>query len=368
MFSHFKTSVTVFAMFVLAGCSLPRGAALETEIAQANQSEEQGYSVEYVTRDNLKSLASWPETGWHGHYHWLASQSGPGYARIQAGDTVSLTIWDNEVNSLLTSEGQKQTQINDMIVSPSGEIFVPYVGQVRISGMTVADARENVQSQLENFAPSAQLQLTHEPGTNSTVDLVSGVTRPGSYPLESLNVSLLSMIAAGGGISPSLNYPIVQLMREGRTYRIPAKTLLEDASKNVTMRGKDKVIVVDDDRYFIALGATGSERQVFFEQEKLTALEALSILGGLNDSRANLKGVLILREYGRKQLRSDRSGPSEEDTVFVVDLTSADGLFAARNFQIYPGDTVLATESSVTSVQTVFGLIGSAVGLANRLN
>jgi polysaccharide export outer membrane protein len=53
--------------------------------------------------------------------------------------------------------------------------------------------------------------------------------------------------------------------------------------------------------------------------------------------------------------------------VFTIDLTSADGLFAARRFQINPEDVVLATESPVTSVNVVFNLIGAALGIANRI-
>jgi polysaccharide export outer membrane protein len=49
--------------------------------------------------------------------------------------------------------------------------------------------------------------------------------------------------------------------------------------------------------------------------------------------------------------------------VFTFDLTSADGLFAARQFQIQSGDTVLATESPVTNARTILGLFGSVFGV-----
>ena len=52
--------------------------------------------------------------------------------------------------------------------------------------------------------------------------------------------------------------------------------------------------------------------------------------------------------------------------VFTLDLTSADGLFSARNFHIAHGDLVLVTESPITSAQTIFGLVGAVFGLANQ--
>ena len=51
--------------------------------------------------------------------------------------------------------------------------------------------------------------------------------------------------------------------------------------------------------------------------------------------------------------------------IFSLDLTTADGLFAARNFLINPNDTVLATESPVVAVRTVLSLFGAALGTAS---
>jgi polysaccharide export outer membrane protein len=57
-----------------------------------------------------------------------------------------------------------------------------------------------------------------------------------------------------------------------------------------------------------------------------------------------------------------------EQVIFTFDLTSADGLFAARNFQINPDDTILATESPVTATRTVLGLVGAVFGMANVIS
>ncbi|MGI3187307.1 hypothetical protein [Nioella aestuarii] len=76
---------------------------------------------------------------------------------------------------------------------------------------------------------------------------------------------------------------------------------------------------------------------------------------------------MILREYPASALRTGQRGPREERVVFTLDLTTSDGLFSARNFRIHSGDLVLATESPVSSVQTVFSLFGSAFGLVNAV-
>ena len=65
-------------------------------------------------------------------------------------------------------------------------------------------------------------------------------------------------------------------------------------------------------------------------------------------------------------MRRDSTGPERERMVFAIDLTTADGLFSAGGFGIQHRDLVLVTESPVTTTQTVFGLIGAALGLGER--
>ena len=356
------------ALLTLSACTLPRGAALTSEVLREKDKETPTFQVMPVTRQNLPAIAQWPVTGWSGKYTWINAARGPDSLVIRNGDRVDVVIWDSQENSLLTPSLEKKIAMPGLTVSPGGRIFVPYLDEVQVSGMTPDEARRNIQEALEPIVPSAQVQLALVAGEQNSVDLVSGVARPGPYPLPDRNHSVLSLIAAGGGISPSLRHPLVRLMRDGRNFEIRADTLLSDASKNALLRGGDKIIVEEDSRYFTSLGATGTERMIHFEKEAITALEALSIIGGLTDNRANPKGVIVLRDYTAGQLRADGSGPRMQQVVFTFDLTSADGLFAARGFQINPKDTVLATESTVTATQTVVGLIGGLVGLVSRVD
>ena len=353
-------------MTALAACTLPRGAALQNEITRGDP-DAAAFQVVQVGRDNIAALGDWPVTGWAGQYRWLETRRGPASALIRTGDKVSVTIWDSQESSLLTTPAQRNVILPEMTVSASGTVFLPYVDEVVVRGLTPADARRRLQSALEAIVPSAQVQLQHMPGHQNTVNAVRGFDNPGSYPMPDRNYSILTLIAEAGGISTELRNPVIRLIREGDTFEIRAKTLLETASRNVTLRGGDKVIVDEDDRSFIALGATGREEQVYFDQDYLTVLEALAQVGGLSDARANLQGVLILREYPARALKAAK-GPEKAQVIFVFDLTSADGLFAARKFQINPDDVVIASESPVTSLRTIFGLAGSAIGLGNALD
>lgn len=362
MQNPFRVALVCLTVFLVGACTLPRGSAIQQEITVSQNSAAAPFAVVPVSRENINSLRTWPMTGSTGQYRWFSGQNGPKSNLIRTGDSISLVIWDNQENSLLTSNEQKNVTMEDLRVGPNGTIFVPYISEVVVRGKTPEIARADIEQRMEMVVPAAQVQLSVKPGLDNSVDAVGGLLSPGTYPLPNRNVSILSMISRAGGIDPELENPLVRVIRAGNTYEIRSETLFETATANVVLRGGDKVIVEEDDRYFVGLGATGREEIVPFDRETITAIEALAMLGGLNEVRANLQGILILREYDRDDVRIDSSGPEKRQVVFAVDLTSADGLFAAGKFNIHPKDLVMATESPVTSINTVFGLVGRLLG------
>jgi polysaccharide export outer membrane protein len=107
---------------------------------------------------------------------------------------------------------------------------------------------------------------------------------------------------------------------------------------------------------------------VNFPRDRVTALDAMSLIGGVNQSSANPRGILILRNYPDSAVRTDGTGPSRDRMVFALDLTSADGLFSAGEFAIQDRDLVLVTQSDLVNTKTIFGLIGSIFGLSNTVD
>ncbi|SNS10718.1 polysaccharide export outer membrane protein [Antarctobacter heliothermus] len=357
--------ITLFvAVLSLTACSLPRGAAVQSEVLRQQDADNPTFQVVEVTRANVPGLASWSQSGWHGHYHWPLTSQGSTSSVIRTGDRVDITIWDSQDNSLLTNPGQRFNEIKGVEVDAQGSIFLPYVNKVGIRGLTATGAREKIQQRLEPILPSAQVQLNLQQGRDHAVDVVGGVGKPGAYPMPSRNYKILNVLADAGGVAPDMRNPRVRLLRGSKTYEISADQLFADGSKNALLHPRDTVIIEADERSFTALGASGIENLIYFPKDYLTALEAVSLMGGLSDARADPKGVLVLREYPAEVIRPDGYGPKMQQVVFTLDLTSADGLFAARKFQIHPGDTLLATESPITSAQTVFGLVGAVLGVS----
>ncbi|MEM1431480.1 MAG: polysaccharide biosynthesis/export family protein [Pseudomonadota bacterium] len=347
---------------------MPRSAAVEGEILAGANDENPEFAVYPVTRAFMPVLGSWPtpqaepSDGWINHSH---SPSGADI-RIRPFDTVDITVWDSEANSLLTSETDKVVDISGVRVTEAGTIFVPYIGYLRVADRTPDSARRLVEEEMAAIIPSAQVQLAVAPGTRGSVTLVGGVGRPGTVPLPESHFTVLNLIGQGGGPT-ELRNPQVRLIRNGRTYLASYESLLENPARDAILQGGDRVALVEDDRFFRALGAAGQQTLIYFEDETVNALDAMSLMGGVNERRGNLRGILVLREYPSQFVRTDLTGPSNERAIFAIDLSTADGLFSAGAFRILPGDTVLATESVLTSAEGFAVLIGTFVGLSNTL-
>ena len=357
------------AMGLLAACNAPRNAARLSEIlASAEDDPYQDYAIYPVTRDLLPRVETWPVTGSGPRGGWISRGGGANGQTIASGDRLTLTIWDNEENSLLTSNGNKAVTMEGVAVAPDGTIFVPYIGQVRVAGATAEAARGTIQTRLEEIVPSAQVQLAQEAGRMNSVDVVAGVAAPRSYPLEDRNTSVLSLIARAGGVREGLDNPVVRLVRGGQVHVTTLEQLYENPALDTVLRGGDKIIVEEDPRYFLAIGATGRQQQVRFTRQKLMAADAIALMGGVHAGRADPRGLLILREYPEGARGDGIRGPEQARAIFIVDLTSADGLFSAGRFEIHPDDILYASESPLNAVYATTNIIGTFLGLATRID
>ncbi len=368
--SCFRAITALGLCVILTACNAPRGAGFQSEILAASRTAtpqkaaEYDFAVEPVTRDRLSALQSWPRVG-PTRYEWLNRSAGAGAPVISAGDFVSITIWDAAENSLLVGAGQRVVQLDDIVVPPNGDIFLPFVGDVGVTGLTAAAARSRVESRLLGTSPSAQVQLSLTPGQGKTVNLVSGVQSPGRYTLPDRSYGILALLSDGGGVVPSLVNPQIKLFRGQQIYSTSVERLFANPALDTTLQGRDRVIVTQDERVFLSLGATGTQAQHVFPDDQISALDALAIIGGIAEDRANAQGILILRTYPRNSVSSD--GPPKPWVVFTVDLTTADGLFSAKSFEIMPGDLIYGTESPVNSTRTVLSLFGAVLGTTAAL-
>ena len=352
---------------LVSGCVAPRGAALQSEILKESRQEDATYDVVPVTKASLAQVSAWPASGHGIGLNWPGKGQSQTSRILRYGDTVNLTIWENDSNSLLATPEQRSVPMRGLVISPSGTIFVPYIDEVKVAGLSPEAARADLQRRMAAIAPSAQVQLEVVQGDQNAIELISGVAKPGRYPMAARGVTVLSILAEAGGIPDGMRNPVVRMQRGGVAYAVLAKDLYRDPARDILMRAGDRVAVESDPRSFVVLGASGAEKTVYFEKETHSLLEALSLSSGLTEARANIRAILVLLKYPAAALRRDGTGPAKEQVVFSFDLSTGDGLFAASSFRIHPDDVVLATESATPAAANLLSVFSSGLGLAQRV-
>ncbi|MEM6307852.1 MAG: polysaccharide biosynthesis/export family protein [Pseudomonadota bacterium] len=294
---------------------------------------------------------------------------------IRAGDTLSLTIWENVEDGLLVSSGQNSTSLQKAQVDGRGFVFVPYVGRIKAAGNTPDGLRRIITNKLQDQTPDPQVEVSREAGDGSTVTLIGSVGSQGIYPIERPTRTLTTMLAEAGGVSISPEIARVTILRGEQRNEIWFQDLFKNPKLDIALRGGDKILVEEDGRSFTVLGATGSQTQVEFESQTISALEAIAQVGGLNSSSADPTGVFVLRNEPEQIARAvvgrnDLTGTQR--VAYVLDLTRPNAMFDARDFAIRDGDTVYVTEAPIVTwnrtIQALTGSLGSINSASSTLS
>ena len=357
-----KGAALVVTLGLVASCGLPRSGPNKAEIFSGSVLE-QGDAFVLVVDDRVNRIAAvTPAIGFSAGF---ANAAVVGSDTINAGDVLGLTIWENVDDGLLVPQGQNATVLEQVQVDGAGYIFVPYAGRVKAAGNTPEAVRRIISEKLSDQTPDPQVQVRRLAGDGATVSVVGAVSAQGVYPIERPTRTLSAMLAAAGGVAIKPEIAQVTVVRGNYSGSIWFEDLYDHPSHDIALRGGDRIIVEQDTRSFTALGATGAQDQVTFENRTLSAIEAIAQVGGLQSTLADPTGVFVFRnepeEIARQLLgRNDIVGTQR--MIYVLDLTRPNGMFMARDFAIRDEDTVYVTEAPYTQFNKA---IAAATGSLN---
>ncbi|MEM8789721.1 MAG: polysaccharide biosynthesis/export family protein [Pseudomonadota bacterium] len=286
-----------------------------------------------------------PDTGFSQDFLALAEDRSD---RINPGDTLSVTVWENVDNGLLVSLGQKLANLEQIQVDQRGEIFIPYAGTIRAQGLTPSELRQVITRELGNQTPDPQVEVRRVAGDGATVNLIGAVGAQGVYPVTPATSKLAPMLAQAGGATVDPEIAVVTVRRSGRSGSIFLKDLFENPALDIALRKGDTIIVEADRRSFNALGATVQQARVPFPAAELSALDALAVVGGLNPNLSDPTGIFVFRR--ETATVANRVAQADDLTdgepfAYVIDLTQPQGFFVAKDFQIRDDDTIYITEA-----------------------
>ncbi|MFN3643807.1 MAG: polysaccharide biosynthesis/export family protein [Gemmobacter sp.] len=357
------------ALSIAASCGLPRTGPNKREIF-AGSVLQQGDAFVVTVNDRVtRATAVVPALGFSSAFR---NAGLIGSDIISPGDVLAIQVFENVRDEpLLSTAGERVSVLEEVQVDGQGFVFIPYAGRLKAGGQTVEGLRSAIARALDAQTPDPQVRVSRVAGDGATVSVSGGVGGQGVYPIERSTRTLTAMIARAGGVAIQPEVALVRVTRGGQTGQIWLQDLWDNPALDIALRPGDRIVVEQDRRAFVALGATGTQTRVPFDTQTLSAIEAIAQVGGLNTNFADPTGVFVFRNepaeianlvLARDDLRGDQR------FVYVLDLTQPTGMFQARDFVIRDGDTVYVTEAPFTQFQKVLSAITGTTAAAGSIS
>lgn len=240
----------------------------------------------------------------------LGSMPGPTQApqiRVRIGDVVGLSIFEAAAGGLFIpsdagSRAGNFVQLPNQTVDQSGNISVPYAGQIPAHGKTLKEIEEKIVERLRNRAIEPQAIATVVDQRSGQIAILGDVNAPTRYALGATGDRMLDAIARAGGPRSQGWQSWVSLQRGSQKHTVNFLTLVSDPRSNIYVRPGDVIYLYAEQRSFVVVGATGVNGQINFDAERLSLTEAIGKSGGLLDDRANPGATYLFRMEDRATL------------------------------------------------------------------
>jgi len=255
---------------------------------------------------------------------------------VGVGDILSVIVFDHP-ELTLPAGPQRSAAESGFQVASDGTITYPYIGSIRASERSVGQIRADLSQRLADFIPDPQVEVRIAAYNSQSIVVSGEANAPNRQPLTSVRLSLVEAINAAGGFSDDADPRGVSVQRGGRIYHVDVAGFLEGGmtQNNPILRDGDVVNVPRrraEEVYL--LGEVARPDVVDLSREPVTLTQAITRRGGLQQPRANARGVLVFRAHGNNMTR-----------VFQIDTSVPSGLLLGTRFVLEPGDVVYVLRS-----------------------
>jgi polysaccharide export outer membrane protein len=363
-----RLGMAVLVLALVQGCALPRSGPSRAELLAPEALAASGAALVLVDERVIAATTTAAAEGFAPAFRDAAPLS-PDV--VNPGDVLTLQVFENlRDQPLLSSPGQRFSLLQELAVDSAGQIFVPYAGRLPAAGRSIEDLRADIRAALDGQTPDPQVMLNRKPGDGATVTIAGAVRNQGVYPIERSSGRLSAMLARAGGAVIDPAVAMVRVARGGASGQVWLADLYADPGLDIALRPGDRLIVEQDRRAYVALGATGTQTRVPFESGDLTAIEALAQAGGLDSTLADPTGLFVLRTEPARTAAAvlqGRAGAGPQQIVYLIDLTTPQGLFDAARFAIRDRDIVYVTEAPYVQWRKALEVITGNTVAAARL-
>lgn len=257
--------------------------------------------------------------------------------RIGPGDILSIIVWDHPELTIPAGEFRSAEQAGT-VVAENGTIFFPFAGVVKVSGLTLPQARSVLTQRLSRSIENVQLEVRVAAFRSQRVFVVGEVKTPGIYRITDVPMDVVEAVNQAGGFTEESDRRNITLTRNGKTHQIDLLALYEngDIAQNISMKHKDILNIPDRElnKVFV-LGSVNRPGSQIMNKHRLTLAEAIGDAADIKQVEANPHQIYVLR------------GGDDLPEVYHLASKSPDALLLADRFPLQPRDVVYVDAASI---------------------
>ncbi len=240
---------------------------------------------------------------------------------------------------------------NTYLINQEGMIDLPFVGKVKLDGLTLNQAQNILIEVVKDFYKNPDLQINIEDFNSSKVYIVGAVRNQKTIKLDQKPIKLIEA-AIEANFNPSAQDKLFGtkgfLRRDNDVYKINLANAFSgiDEKENFYLK-KNDVIFIDRNSDAIHVFGEVSKPGVYFPNIGYSLTELIST-SGLNQVTANAKKVFVIREKFDSFLEID---------VFQLDITNPVNLVAGKKFMLQSKDIIFVPPTEIVKWNRTISLL-----------
>jgi polysaccharide biosynthesis/export protein len=214
---------------------------------------------------------------------------------VNSNDVLEVSVYDHpEMAATVRVDGH-------------GMVTLPLINRVRVQGMTVSEASEQIAMLLaDGYIVNPQVNVFVKNFREQKASILGQVVKPGVYEI-STKTTLLELISMAGGLGPEAGDRATLKREEARSADGKSREMMVDLRRLVDQGDSSlNVQIMEGDKIFIAKAGlfyvTGEVKKPdsYKYQDKLTVIKAIAMAGGFTDT-ASKGSVRIVRKVNGKE-------------------------------------------------------------------
>ena len=276
---------------------------------------------------------------------------------IGAGDYLSITVWEHPelgmqtTNSMLSAMGVSTagTPSSVYTVDSEGAIQFPYVGDIKVKGLTAVQARNLLSKRLASYIKKPEVTMSISGFRSKRVYIDGEVNTPGIVSINDIPLTLTEAINRAGGITPLGDQSRITIARSGKNYQINMPYLAVEGinpSRIMLSNGDMLRVPSQQESKVFVIGEVVKPSSLTLRSGKLSLNEALGEAGGFNPQTADAAHVYVIR-----------SASDVQPVIYHLDARSPAMLTLAERFKLKAKDVVYVDATSMVRFNRILSLI-----------